>query len=52
MLAVEEVVAPIGVAVATVAARWQFEDLAAAALSPCAAQAIAATAIEVVIAAT
>jgi hypothetical protein len=35
----------IGVAAATAAARSQFEDLGAAALSPCAARAIAAQAI-------
>jgi len=45
-------VAAIGVAAATAAARSQFEDLGAAALSQCAAQAIGATAIGAVIAAT
>ena len=44
-------VAAIGVAAATAAARSQFEDLGAAALSQCAAQAIAA-AIGAAIAAT
>jgi hypothetical protein len=43
---------PIGVAAATAAARSQFEDLGAAALSQCAAQAIGATAIGAAIAAT
>jgi len=45
-------VAAIGVAAATAAARSQFEDLGAAALSQCAAQAIGATAIGAAIAAT
>ena len=38
-------VAAIGVAAATAAARSQFEDLGAAALSQCAAQAIGAAAV-------
>jgi hypothetical protein len=44
MLAVAEVAAIGAVAEATAAARSQFEDLGAAALSQCAAQAIGATA--------
>ena len=51
MLAVAEVAAIGRVAEAT-AALWQFEDLGAAALSQCAAQATVATAIVAAIAAT